>query len=111
VPVRVETVPGGSVEPTGPAIVAVPAAKQGELNTTVTAVPEYRLFAWAVLTMDAVMVAEPPAPIDVGATASAPALKELPLPLPTAYPELELVPVVPVPVVLPVVLVPVPTNG
>jgi hypothetical protein len=107
----VETVPGGNVEPTGPAMVAVPAAKHGELNTTVTAVPENKALSWPELTIVAEIVAEPPAPIDAGATSSLPDSKELPLPLPIANPEFELVPVLPVPVVLPVELVPVPTNG
>jgi hypothetical protein len=39
-PVLVDTDPAGRVEPAGPAIAAVLAATQGELNTIVTGVPE-----------------------------------------------------------------------
>jgi hypothetical protein len=108
--VLVETDPAGSVEPAGPAIVAVPAAMQGELNTTVTGVPEYSVPVWS--TIDPSTVAEPPAPSELGVILSVPDLKALPVPLPNAYVvEVVPVPVVPVPVVVPVVEVPVPTKA
>jgi hypothetical protein len=108
VPVIVDTDPAGRIEPTGRAIVARPVPKQVELNATVTGVPEKGVPDWSA--MVAVMVAEPPAPIDVGVMSSTPDLKALPLPLPKEYVVVVVVPVVPVPVV-PVPVVPVPTNA
>src|ERR1700692_4158397 len=80
VPVLVDTEPAGSVDPTGPTIVAVPAATHGELNTTVTGVPEYKVPVLS--TIEAWTVAEPPAPSMVGVISSAPLVKEPPVPLP-----------------------------
>src|SRR5450631_2676401 len=112
-PVVVVTAPAAAPTTAPPvaAIVARPAAAQGELNVTVTGAPEKSVPVWS--TIEASTLVEPPADRVVEVIPSMPAAKELPLLLPIENVGVvdPPVPPVPPPVRVPPEPEPVPPNA